>query len=50
MRIPIQTGVQNGRISSWKIGHNLTETYFLKLNFQVEGHLYANDFFDILTF
>ena len=38
MHIPIPTGFQNGRISRWKNDYNLPEMYFLKLNFQLEGH------------
>ena len=50
MQIPILTGVQNGRISTWKNGHNLLSMYFMELNFQVEGDLDANCFFYIVFF
>ena len=48
MHIPILTGVQNVRISRWRIGHILIKLLLLKLIFQNEGHLYGNCLFYIL--
>ena len=48
MDISIITGVQNGRTSLWKSSHILLKTFFFRLYFRNEGHLYANCLFYIL--
>ena len=49
MHIPVQTGVQNGRISVQKNNLIFLKTLFLRLYFRDEGHLYAKSLFDNLT-
>ena len=50
MHICILTSVQKGRIYSWKQGHILLTNVLLKINFEHEGHLYANCLFCVFYF
>ena len=45
MHICILTRVQKGRVCSWKQGHILLINVLLKINFEHEGHLYADCLF-----
>ena len=49
MHICILTRVQKGRVCSWKQGHILLINVLLKINFEHEGHLYANCLFWIFS-
>ena len=50
MHIRIITRVQKGRICGWKEGHMLLLNVLLTMNFEHEGHLYANCLFCIFSF
>ena len=47
--ISILIGAQNGRISSWENVIFFWKKFFLNLNFQDEGQLYANCLFHFLS-
>ena len=50
MHICILTRVQKGCIYSWNQGHILLINVLSKINFEHEGHLYANCLFCIFSF
>ena len=50
MHIRTITRVQKGRICGWKEGHMLLLNVLLTMNFEHEGHLYANCLFCIFSF